>query len=101
MAAKAQGAEIRLSGKLPSDRAKSWRFASGYLKKTGDTANIVRKAQSIAQTIPGSVGIKVSILPPEAEIHDRIIVDEELLLKLKSLKVKEEPKKTKKKRRKE
>ena len=36
----AQGVEIRLSGKLPSDRAKSWRFAAGYLKKIGDSANI-------------------------------------------------------------
>ena len=34
MKAGALGAEIRLSGKLPSERAKSWRFASGYLKKT-------------------------------------------------------------------
>ena len=32
----ALGAELRLSGKLPSDRARSWRFAFGYLKKTGD-----------------------------------------------------------------
>ncbi len=31
----ALGVEIRLSGKLPGSRAKSWRFAQGYLKKTG------------------------------------------------------------------
>src|SRR3989344_4785233 len=31
----ALGAEIVLSGKLPSERAKSWRFSQGYLKKTG------------------------------------------------------------------
>ena len=30
----ALGAEIRLSGKLPSSRARHWRFAQGYLKKT-------------------------------------------------------------------
>jgi len=29
----AVGVEIRLSGKLPGSRAKSWRFAQGYLKK--------------------------------------------------------------------
>ncbi|HDK42583.1 MAG TPA: 30S ribosomal protein S3 [Candidatus Pacearchaeota archaeon] len=38
MNAGALGVEIRLSGKLPSSRAKSWRFAQGYLKKTGDSA---------------------------------------------------------------
>src|SRR3989344_3502520 len=32
------GTEIVLSGKLPSDRAKRWRFTHGYLKKTGDPA---------------------------------------------------------------
>ena len=30
MAAGALGCELRLSGKLPSERAKSWRFAEGY-----------------------------------------------------------------------
>jgi len=78
----AQGVEIRLSGKLPSDRAKSWRFATGYLKKVGDTAKVVEKAQAVAQTKPGTVGIKVSILPPDALIHDKITVNEELLGKI-------------------
>lgn len=79
----ALGVEIRLSGKLPSSRAKSWRFAQGYLKKTGDSAKIVDKAQSIAQTKPGSVGVKVSILSPNAEIKDNIKINEEIIKKLK------------------
>ena len=37
----ALGAELVLSGKLPSDRAKTWRFAFGYLKKTGDASKAV------------------------------------------------------------
>lgn len=74
----ALGAEIVLSGKLPSERAKSWRFAQGYLKKTGDPAKVVDRAQSQAITIPGVVGIKVSILPPNAVIHDRIIITDEM-----------------------
>jgi small subunit ribosomal protein S3 len=82
MASGAQGVEIRLSGKLPGDRAKSWRFASGYLKKTGNTAKIVQHAYSAAQTKPGTVGVKVAILPPEAQIHDRIVVDESFLAKI-------------------
>lgn len=78
----ALGAEIVLSGKLPSERAKSWRFAEGYLKKTGDPAKVVDRAMSQAVTIMGVVGIKVSILPPDAHIHDRIVVDDALRAKM-------------------
>ena len=74
----ALGAEIVMSGKLPSERAKSWRFAQGYLKKTGNPAKVVDRAQSQAVTIPGVVGIKVSILPPNAVIHDKIVIDENI-----------------------
>jgi len=81
MKAGAMGAEIRVSGKLPSSRAKSWRFAQGYLKKTGDSANVVDKAQAIAQTKPGTVGVKVSILSPDAKLKDRIVVNDKLIEK--------------------
>lgn len=92
----ALGAEIVLSGRLPSERAKSWRFAQGYLKKTGDPAKVVDRAMSQAVTLPGVVGIKVSILPPEAPIHDRITVDEKLRSQLRLIEV-EVPKKEEKK----
>ncbi|MEK6906392.1 MAG: 30S ribosomal protein S3 [Nanoarchaeota archaeon] len=78
----ALGAEIRLSGKLPSARAKQWRFAQGYLKKTGESAKVVDRAQSIAQTKPGTVGVKVSILSPEAILKDKININEELIKEL-------------------
>lgn len=78
------GVEIVLSGKLPSERARSWRFAQGYLKKTGDPAKVVDRAQAQATTIPGVVGIKVSILPPEAHIHDRIVIDSAFREKIKA-----------------
>ena len=90
MKAGALGVEIVLSGKLPSERARSWRFAQGYLKKTGDTAKVVDRAMSQAKTIPGVVGIKVSILSPDAPIHDRIVVDDALLAKLKMQSLPEE-----------
>jgi len=83
MKAGALGAELRLTGKIPSSRAKPWRFAQGYLKKTGDSANAVDRAQSIAHTKPGVVGVKVSILHPDAILKDRIKVNDELLEKLK------------------
>jgi len=79
----ALGVEIVLAGKLPSDRAKSWRFSQGYLKKTGEPSKIVDRAQAQAKTIAGVVGISVSILQPDAHIHDRIIVDDALRSRIK------------------
>lgn len=83
MKAGALGAEIVLSGKLPSDRARSWRFSQGYLKKTGEPSKVVARAEAQATTISGVVGIKVSILPPGAHIHDRIVIDDALRAKIK------------------
>ena len=68
----ALGAEIRLSGKLPSERAKSRRFAFGFLKKTGETKNIVKRAKAKAFTKPGVIGIKVAIVPKDTKIPDKI-----------------------------
>lgn len=96
MNAGALGAEIRLSGKLPGSRAKTWRFAQGYLKKTGDSAKVVDRAQARAETKPGTVGIKVSILSPYAVLKDRIKIDENLIEKLKENQNKTIIKKTKK-----
>ena len=101
IAAGALGTEIRLNGKLPSSRAKNWRFAQGYLKKTGDSAKVVDVAHARAETKPGTVGIKVSILVPTAELKDTIVINDELLAKLrKNAEMPEEikpEKKTKKK----
>ncbi len=83
MNAGALGTEIRLSGKLPGARAKTWRFAQGYLKKTGDPAKVVDRAQATAQTKPGVVGIKMSILSPDAILIDKITIDKECLEKIK------------------
>lgn len=75
----ALGAELALSGKLPSERAKTWRFTQGYLKKTGDPSKVVNKAIAQAKTNMGVIGIKVSILPPDAHIHDQIKVNDFML----------------------
>jgi small subunit ribosomal protein S3 len=82
----ALGVEIIMSGKLPGKRAKSWRFAQGYLKKTGDSAKIVDRAKSTAQTKPGTVGIKVSILSPDAVFKDKIKITDEIIADLKGVK---------------
>jgi small subunit ribosomal protein S3 len=86
MNAGALGAEIRLNGKLPSSRAKQWRFAQGYLKKVGETAKVVDRAQSRAETKPGTVGVKVSILSPDVKLLDKIVIDDEFMSKLKLIK---------------
>ena len=98
MRAGALGVELVLSGKLPSERAKSWRFAQGYMMKTGDPAKVVDAAMSQAVTMPGVVGIQVRILPPTAHIHDRITIDDKTLAKLSTVVVEEviKPKKAKK-----
>ena len=72
-AAGASGAEIRLSGKLPSEKAKSWRFSFGNLCKSGNyKEELVDYAEAQAKTIPGIVGIKVWILRPEIVLPDQL-----------------------------
>jgi small subunit ribosomal protein S3 len=89
MNAGAQGAEIRLNGKLPGARAKSWRFAQGYLKKTGNPAKLVDRAKARAETKPGTVGVKVAILSPNVFLQENIDITEELISKLKEPLIKE------------
>ena len=73
MNAGALGVEIIISGKIPSARAKNWRFYQGYLKKCGDIALTgVRTAGTIAKLKTGIVGIKVKIMPPETTLPDQI-----------------------------
>jgi ribosomal protein S3 len=84
-----------LHGKLPSSRAKQWRFSQGYLKKTGDAAKVVDRAKSRAETKPGTVGVKVSILSPHAKMKDQIIIDDQLISNLKE-NAEKQNKKTKK-----
>ena len=78
----AVGAEIVLSGRLPSERAKTWRFKFGYLKKTGNASNDVDYAESVGQDKQGIVGIKVSILKPETTKSELVDIDETMLNKL-------------------
>jgi len=73
MSAGALGVEIIVSGKIPSSRAKSWRFYSGYLKKCGDIAITgVNKAKTQAKLKKGVIGIKVSIMPPDTILPDKV-----------------------------
>lgn len=73
----ALGIEILISGKIPSARAKSWRFYSGYLKKSGDISLGVLVAYTTAQLKTGIVGIKVSIMPSDIKLPDKIKIQKE------------------------
>jgi len=73
MAAGARGVEILISGKVPSSRAKTWRFYMGYLKKSGDVAvSGVNTAYSQAKLKTGIVGVQVRIMPSTTALPDDI-----------------------------
>lgn len=73
ISAGAVGVEIKLSGKVPSSRARSWRIYQGYLKKCGDAAiNEVKRAHVIAKLKSGVIGIKVRIMPPGIRLGDSV-----------------------------
>ncbi len=70
----ALGVEILISGKIPSARAKTWRFADGYMKKCGDIAiSGVNIAKSFANLKTGIVGIQVRIMPSTTVLPDQIL----------------------------
>jgi len=88
----ALGIEIIISGKIPSARAKSWRFYSGYLKKCGDIALGVKRAYAIAQLKTGIVGIKISIMPSDIKLPDDIKLLKEKVEVVEELSEKEDEK---------
>lgn len=77
MLAGAKGAEIVISGKVPSARARSWRFKAGYLPKCGDITKKVLTGFKIASPKSGIVGVKVSILPSDVRMPDEVVIKEE------------------------
>ena len=82
MEAGALGAEIIISGKLRTDRARYEKFRTGYLPKSGEPPRrYMRKAELHVQTKPGILGVKVRLLPPDAQFPDQVkvhIIEEEL-----------------------
>jgi len=73
MEAGALGAEISISGKLRTERARSEKFRQGYVPKSGEPAiKYVRKAVVHVQLKPGIFGIRVSIMPPGADFPDHV-----------------------------
>lgn len=75
MEAGALGAEIVVSGKLRTERARYEKFKAGYLPKCGEPpTKYMRKAVVHVQMKPGMFGIRVKLMPPDAIFPDRIKV---------------------------
>src|SRR3990170_7904428 len=77
MEAGALGAEIIISGKLRTERARFEKFRDGYLPKSGEPAlKYLHQAVLHCQLKPGMFGIKVRIMPPDASFPDRVEIRE-------------------------
>jgi len=71
MEAGALGAEIVLSGKVTGARSRVEKFNRGYIKHNGEPAEeIVDKGVATAVVQLGTIGVRVKIIPPGAELPD-------------------------------
>jgi len=78
MDAGALGAEIIISGKLRTERARFEKFRAGYMPRCGEPPlKYLRKAEVHVQLKPGIFGIRVKIMPPDAVFPDKIKIVEE------------------------
>jgi len=79
MEAGAMGAEIIISGKLRTERARYEKFRAGYIPKSGEPPlKYLHKAELHVQLKPGIFGIKVRIMPPDAIFPDRVQIIEKI-----------------------
>ncbi|MDS0259571.1 30S ribosomal protein S3 [Haloarcula sp. S1CR25-12] len=71
MEAGAKGAEIVLSGKVTGARSRVEKFNRGYIKHNGEPAeDIVDSGVGVAVMKLGTIGVRVKIIPPNAELPD-------------------------------
>jgi small subunit ribosomal protein S3 len=79
MDAGALGAEIVISGKLRTERARFEKFRAGYFPRCGEPAlKYMKKAEAHVQLKPGIIGVRVKLMPPDAKFPDKIQITEEL-----------------------
>jgi small subunit ribosomal protein S3 len=73
MDAGALGVEIVISGKLRTERARFEKFRAGYFPRCGEPAlKYMRKAEVHVQLKPGIIGVRVKLMPPDAQFPDKI-----------------------------
>jgi small subunit ribosomal protein S3 len=79
MDAGALGVEIVVSGKLRTERARFEKFRAGYFPRCGEPAlRYMRKAEVHVQLKPGIIGVRVKLMPPDAQFPDKIQIVSEL-----------------------
>jgi small subunit ribosomal protein S3 len=76
MDAGAVGAEITISGKLISARARSEKFTAGLIPKSGEYAKFVKVGIAHIQLPTGIFGVKVKIYPSTAPLPEHVYVAE-------------------------
>ncbi len=79
MEAGALGAEIVISGKLRTERARFEKFRAGYLVKCGEPSlKYMQKAEVHVQMKPGMFGVRVRIMPPDTVFPDKLKIADTL-----------------------
>jgi small subunit ribosomal protein S3 len=79
MEAGALGCEIVISGKLRTERARFEKFRAGYFPRCGEPAlKYTRKPEAHDQLKAGMFGVRVKIMPPDAQFPDKIKILNEL-----------------------
>lgn len=79
MEAGALGCEIVISGKLRTERARFEKFRAGYFPRCGEPAlKWTRKTEAHVQLKAGMFGVRVKIMPPDAQFPDKIKMVAEL-----------------------
>jgi small subunit ribosomal protein S3 len=77
MEAGALGAEIVISGKLTTERARFEKFKAGHFPIVGEPAlRAMKTAESHVQLKPGIIGVRVKIMPPDAYFPDKVTIIE-------------------------
>ena len=71
----ARGCQITIAGKLTGLRHRTEKFLSGHIKFCGETAlELMDVGIAQAKLKPGTIGVKVAIMRPDAKLPDEIEV---------------------------
>ena len=71
----ARGCQITIAGKLTGLRHRTEKFLSGHIKFCGETAlELMDVGIAQAKLKPGTIGVKVAIMRPDAKLPDEIQV---------------------------
>jgi len=78
MGAGARGCQITIAGKLTGLRHRTEKFIEGHIKHCGEPAlELMKVGYAQAKLKPGTIGVKVVIMPPDAKLPAEITVEGE------------------------